>query len=228
MKRLFAPMTAPMTGPMTGLMIALLAAPPLAAHPHIFIDTGLTLAFDRDGRLARVKVTWVYDTFYSLLITEDMALDPDFDGVLSAAELDRLTGFDMKWQDGFNGDLEVLQGGQRLPLSGPHEVTAAFAEGRITTTHWRDVGPVQALGAGYEIRPFDATYYTAYDMTLPIRFTGTQACTARVQMPDMSGNLSALLNELSTLDADTTPQDAGLPDIGERLAQKVRVTCAAS
>ena len=106
-------------------LLLALAANPLAAHPHIFVDTGLNLRFDAQGRLTEVEVIWVYDEFYSLLITEDRGLDPDFDGVLTAEELDDLQGFDMNWTPGFNGDLVVLQAGRELSLSGPMQATDA-------------------------------------------------------------------------------------------------------
>ncbi|MEY8837883.1 DUF1007 family protein, partial [Cribrihabitans sp. XS_ASV171] len=33
---------------------------PLAAHPHVFIDTGLELIFDDKGHLTHVRVEWAY------------------------------------------------------------------------------------------------------------------------------------------------------------------------
>jgi ABC-type uncharacterized transport system substrate-binding protein len=208
-----------------------ICAAPLGAHPHIFVDTGLKLVFDDTGRLARVQVTWAYDEFYSLLITEDMGLDPDYDGKLTPAEVTQLSGFDMQWVEGFNGDLEIRQGEALLALSGPLEYDARFEEGRIITTHWRDVSPgapADPAGQIFDIKPYDATYYTAYDLTLPIELSGTATCRARVLMPELSANLSAIQQQLNLLDMETTPDDAGLPNIGDKLAQTARVTCAGS
>ncbi|HMO72532.1 MAG TPA: DUF1007 family protein, partial [Paracoccaceae bacterium] len=53
------------------LTIALFAAAPAGAHPHIFIDTGLEVIFDGQGRPAAVRVSWTYDDFYSLLMIVD-------------------------------------------------------------------------------------------------------------------------------------------------------------
>ena len=65
---------------------ALLAcATPLGAHPHIFVDTGFEVILDAEGRLTHLRITWAYDEFYSLLVTEDRGLDPDYDGVLTPA-----------------------------------------------------------------------------------------------------------------------------------------------
>lgn len=209
-------------------LFGLCLAAPLAAHPHVFIDTGLTLHLDAEGNLTRIEVTWVYDDFYSLLITEDLGLDPDFDGVLTAAETEVLTGFDMRWIEGFNGDLEVYQGAALLPLSGPRDYTASFADGRIKTTHVRDVGGDQIGGTAFQLMPYDLTYYTAYDVTLPVVLKGREDCTKRIEMPDLTAGLMAAREQLNALDPDLTPEEAGLPNIGKKLSATVIVTCPAS
>ena len=89
------------------------------AHPHIFVDTGLTFVTDDAGRLTGVEVLWSYDELYSLLILEDMSLDPDYDGVLTEAELAQLQGFDMQWMEGYAGDLYLTVAGQPVPLGPP-------------------------------------------------------------------------------------------------------------
>lgn len=91
------------------LCLTLLAAP-LGAHPHIFVNTGLSFVVDDQNRLTHVQVTWAYDELYSLLLTEDLGVDSDYDGVLTAADTALLTGFDMQWIEGFNGDLVGTQG----------------------------------------------------------------------------------------------------------------------
>lgn len=209
------------------LAMTLGAAAPLGAHPHIFIDTGMRLSFDEAGMLRSVEVKWIYDPLYSLLVTEDMRLDPDFDGVLTQAEIDQLTGFDMQWVEGFNGDLEIRQDGALLTLSGPTAYTASFSEGQITTTHVRQVGGVVA-DKPLSLKPYDPTYYTAYDVTLPTQIDGTDACRARVEMPDLTTGLEAVRAQLEALDPEIDPADVGFPDIGAQLASTVIVTCAAS
>ena len=86
---------------------ALLCATPLAhAHPHVFVDTRMAVTV-ADGKAVRIDVTWTWDDFFSLLIFEDMGLDPDGDAILTEAELDVLRGFDFEvWPEGFEGDLD--------------------------------------------------------------------------------------------------------------------------
>ncbi|MEC9104101.1 MAG: DUF1007 family protein, partial [Pseudomonadota bacterium] len=99
----------PGAGMMAGLAALSLAAglwPGQAqAHPHVFVDTALTVELDAEQRITAVTVTWVYDDFYSLLVLQDMGLDEDADGILAPGELAQLDGWDMKWIEGYAGDL---------------------------------------------------------------------------------------------------------------------------
>ncbi|UOA33469.1 hypothetical protein DSM110093_03296 [Sulfitobacter sp. DSM 110093] len=208
---------------------ALLAcATPLGAHPHIFVDTGFEMIVDAEGRLTHLRITWAYDEFYSLLVTEDRGLDPDYDSVLTEAEVASLNGFDMQWVEGFNGDTVLLNGGEEIALSGPQDVETRFAEGRIITSHLRAIEGSAPAADGLIIKPYDPTYYTAYEVTQKVNIQGTKACRARVKMPDMNADLRALQQDLSALDANTDPNDVGLPEIGEALANEVVITCDAS
>ena len=203
-------------------------ATPLGAHPHIFVDTGFEVIVDAKGRLSHLRITWAYDEFYSLLVTEDRGLDPDYDGVLTQAEVASLNGFDMQWIEGFNGDTVLLEGGEEVALSGPQDVETRFAEGRIITSHLRAVEDPAPAADGLVIKPYDPTYYTAYEVTQKVTIQGSETCRARVKMPDMNADLRALQQDLSTLDANTDPSDVGLPEIGEALANEVVITCDAS
>lgn len=204
------------------LTFSLMTAAPLAAHPHIFVDTGLDLQFDAKGQLSEVRITWAYDEFYSLLITEDRGLDPDFDGVLTEAETADLQGFDMQWSEGFNGDLVITQDGRILTLSAPMQATAVYENARITTTHVRQVVQDQTVGAPIEIKPYDPTYYSAYDVTLPVRIKGTTSCDKAFEVPDVQARMQEVSDQLAAMDEMS---DENTPDIGVLMATTVRVTC---
>lgn len=209
---------------LASLALITCCAAPLGAHPHIFVDTGLNLRFDAEGRLTEVRITWAYDDFYSLLITEDRGLDADYDGEMTAGEIADLTGFDMQWSEGFNGDLVILQGGAPLVLSGPMQATAAYSAGRITTTHVRQVSADQKPGTAIEIKPYDMTYYTAYDITLPVTVEGPAACRQRIEVPDIEAGLLQMRDQLDAMD-DMVEDGLNPPDIGIVLTSTVHVTC---
>lgn len=210
------------------LILGLSAATTLAAHPHVFIDTGLELILNDSGQLTHVRVSWEYDELYSLLITEDMSLDSDGDGALTPAEIGTLTGFDMQWIDGFNGDLVLEAGASPVALSAPQEATASFAKGRITTTHLRALETPIDPGQTATIKPFDPTYYTAYEVTRPVEVSGDSTCDISLKKPEVSDGLMDLQEKLATLDPQMDPVDVGLPEIGEQMSSSVIVKCAAS
>ncbi len=204
-----------------------LAAAPLSAHPHIFVNTGLTFLVDEQNRLTHVQVTWEYDELYSLLVTEDMGVDSDYDGVLTPADTAMLTGFDMQWVEGFNGDLVGALNGVPLDLSQPSAPTATLRDGKIITTHLRAIAGAPEITGPLNFLPYDGTYYTAYEVDLPVTVQGGKGCDVSISAPDIEGALAMTKAELGALPLDFDMEAAGLGDIGRRFATDVVIKCAA-
>ncbi len=204
-----------------------LFAPPLAAHPHIFVNTGLVMLVDGQNRLTHVQVTWEYDELYSLLVTEDMGVDSDYDEVLTPEDLALLTGFDMQWIPGYNGDLVGTLDGAPLVLSKPSAPTAAMRDGKIVTTHLRAIEGAPQITGPLVFIPYDATYYTAYDVELPVQVQGREGCDVTLDVPDIRGALAMMQAEIAAMPEDYDMEAAGLGDIGAQFATRIEVTCAA-
>lgn len=211
------------------VILSCLLGTPVLAHPHIFIDAGLELIFDERNRLAQVRVTWEYDEFYSLLITEDYKLDSDFDGHLTPPEEAVLAGFDANWVEGYDGDLKITLGGQPLILSGPKAPTARMENGRITTTHLRDVEGAPQLGGDIlSAKMFDPTHYTAYDVTRPVTLTGLDTCALEKIEPNLDVELEKLQERLAQLGPDVNIEEMGFPNVGDAFATEIVVVCPVS
>lgn len=203
-----------------------LAAPRAVAHPHVFVDTGFELVFDAEGRLAGLRTAWVYDAFFSLLVIEDGGHDADRDGSISATELPGLLGFDMDWPEGFEGDVEVTQGGQRRALGPPAAVTVDWRDGRLISTHLRAIDPpIDPAAGAIVIRPYDPTYYTAYRIVTEAQVTGRGDCRSDHVEPDLGAAERDLQAELAALPPDADPEAAGYPAIGALFAEELVVTC---
>ncbi|SEJ77031.1 ABC-type uncharacterized transport system, substrate-binding protein [Cribrihabitans marinus] len=199
------------------------------AHPHVFVDTGFRVIYDAQNRLTHVEVTWAYDDFYSLLILEDSGLDSDGDGVLTPEEQTELTGFDMNWAQGFEGDFYLELDGRPLPLSGPREPTAEVQDGRIVTTHLRAVEtPVATGGDVLTARAYDPSYYTAYELNRPVTVESTAACLVERIDPDIDGKLAQMQAMLLRIDADADLEENDIPLVGEEFATEIRVSCPVS
>ncbi|MGH1355530.1 MAG: DUF1007 family protein [Thalassovita sp.] len=200
------------------LISAVLCLPPMAqAHPHVFVDTTLRILTDDQGLATGVEITWVYDDLYSLLILEDMQMDADYDGVLTPQELARLHRFDMNWDPGFLGDVYAKGDSGALALSAPQPVDTQLENARIVTRHIRRFpAPQKAV----ELRAYDPTFYTAYDLTGGVH--APQACIVHKQAADLDAayaRVAKLMDEKAYAEDD-------YPAVGDVFADTVTVTCA--
>lgn len=194
----------------------------LAAHPHIFVDTGLMLEVDEAGTLTAVEVTWAYDEFYSLLIFEDMGLDPEMDGALTEAELERLEGFDLNWSEGFEGDLYLSRGEEPIPLGPPEALSTEVKDGVITTRHRRLVSPTAPVAAqGVTVRAYDPSYYTAYEINGGVKISGN--CIASLTPPDLDAAYTQVEELLYAIPADQA--NDLFPEVGRAFATTVSLDC---
>lgn len=191
------------------------------AHPHVFMETGLEVLRDAEGRAVSLRVTWTYDPFFSLVLVTERGLDPDGDGELTAEETAALQGFDMNWEPGFPGDTYAYAGEREVALSGPRDGVARYEGGRIVSSHIRDLAePVAGL---LVVKNYDPTYYTEYT----IREVLAEGCDTEIVAPDLTAAERELQAALAELPADVDVE-MGFPEVGAVFAQEVRVTCGAS
>lgn len=207
-------------------LLGMASAPGAAmAHPHIYVDTGIEVVFDVEGRAEAVRITWVYDEFYSLVLVEERGLDADHDGNADAAERAALSGFDMNWQPGFAGDTYVLSGGREIALGSAQDWTADYRDGRLSSVHLRRLTAPVDLADPLMVQVYDPGFYTAYTIAFPPEMTGLPAgCTAQVYGPDRDAADEELLAALAEYGADQDVE-ADFPAIGAAFSEEVRVTC---
>jgi ABC-type uncharacterized transport system substrate-binding protein len=208
-------------------LLLLLSPAPALAHPHIFIDTRYEVLLNDRNEATALRIGWTYDDLYALLIFGDLALDPDGDGVLTPEEEASLNGFDMKWIEGFEGDTYVLMDGQPLAISGPRDWTASWADGKLSSTHVRDlVTPVPVAEVPLVIQAYDPGYYVAHVILPPAVVTGGAGCTAQVFEADLDAADTALQEALAEY-APGADVEGQFPAVGAKFSDEVRVTCAA-
>ena len=190
-------------------------------HPHVFVDVGLRFESDGKGNLTGVEVTWRYDDFFSLLILSDMGLDADGDGALTDAERARLKGFDLEeWPEGFEGDLYIHRGAEKIALDHPVPTGVALTEGRIVATHRRSFGPVPADGV--RVEPYDPTYYVEYTLAGPVDLP--QGCTHSIREPDLDESQRAFREMIAELSAEE--QFDGI-EVGNIFSDMMVISCTA-
>lgn len=151
------------------------------AHPHIFVTTTMSFELDAHQNVTGVTMVWEYDDFFSLLIFEDMGLDPDADGQLTDAELGQLMGFDLvEWPEGFEGDLYLWSNERKIEMPRPIPHDIAVRDGKIIATQKRKIPAVPA--EGLVIQQYDPTYYVAYSMAGGIDVPAP--CAVRIEPAD--------------------------------------------
>jgi ABC-type uncharacterized transport system substrate-binding protein len=215
---------------LSALALPLMTLPLQAlAHPHVFIDSGVEVIFDDQGRATALRISWTYDSFYSLTLISEWGLDPDADGVLDPIEKDGLSGFDMNWDTGFAGDTYALLGNQPLALSGPQDWTADYRDEKLISTHLRAFAePIDLQELPLVVQVYDPGYYTAYQITTATVLThAPPGCTAKIYEPDPVKADQALIDAL----AEYAPGDdveIDFPAVGANFADETRVTCSAN
>lgn len=210
-------------------LCSLLSALPLAAgaHPHVFIDAQLTLDYQADG-LVQVAVEWTYDDFYSLLIVEDLGLDPDGDGILTPDEQSALQGFDAEWEPGFDGRLYLGVEGRRIPLADARDFTAQYRNGRLTSRHVRPLRAPLDAALPLLIQVYDPEYYVQFSIPeLPV--IAGQDCRADLRMGDPYAAADAYARAVAEALAESPDADPDqemlVVDIGAVGADSVTIRC---
>ena len=117
--------------------------------------------------------------------------------------------------------------GVPLALSRPTSPTAALVDGKIVTTHLRAVDGSPAVTGTLSFKPYDGTYYTAYEVGLGVTVRGRSGCEIILDEPDINGALAMTKAELAAIPEDMDIAEAGFGDIGVRFATDVRLTCSA-
>ncbi len=209
------------------ILVLTLTGLPAAAHPHVFVDVDFQLFFDAQGRLAKIRTHWLYDEFYSLLVIEDRQADKDGDGELSAEELKPLQGFDSDWGEGSDGDLHVSQDDKPIAIGPPFDWSAEWVDGKLGSYHSRAFDPpIDMSKGGVVIQPYDKTYYIAYKIAGPIRFTGRDHCRSMVFEPDLNAADKQLQAEMARIPAGQSPEVAGYPQVGAFFTETAWIGCS--
>lgn len=213
-------------------LVGAVAAPSATvSHPHVWVTGGAHVGLDEQGRLARLHVTWIYDTFASLYLLNYLKADADGDQVLSEADKKIILADQTNWPEDFQGDSYLYVSGEKRALGRAENPDTRILEtGQVEVTFERAVIDPYRPGAGEPdaiIKIYDPFFYYAYEVTdTPkiIAATSDHGCTVLHSKPDPEDDagLAALQVELSALGTDETPTQQ---DVGALFADEIRLTC---
>ncbi len=198
---------------------------PAGAHPHVFIDAGVTLVPDAEGRVVSVEVTWRYDELYTLIVLQDHGLDPDFDGALTGAEIAATLGFDLNWGAGFDGGLYLTRGDATLEVGAPEPVSLSLRpDGRMESVHRRRVTGDPGGEGPVEARVYDESFYIAFEATLSSGVEGRPGCAPELVRADLDAAYDALAAELAAIGGAVAAED-NFPAVGALFADRLVFQC---
>lgn len=204
------------------LAVALLRlAGPAAAHPHIFVDATAGFHFDGDGRLTALRITWTYDAFASLVLFDQLALDPDRDGKLDDADRAAIVAGETEWQPGYDGDVHLDLDGQPVAMGRPRNGRAWMEQGRVSVAFELPLAAPLAAPGGARLRLYDPFYYYDYAMTGP-QDHEQGPCVARIDRFEPDAATAKVQSQLAALSREEVPEQA---DVGALFADEVVLSC---
>jgi ABC-type uncharacterized transport system substrate-binding protein len=208
-------------------LVPLLLPVPAFAHPHVFVDVEMAVVFDDAGGVG-VRLDWIYDAYFSLLVTTDLGIDMDGDLQLTPDEQALLDEQIAAWPPDFGGDLEVVQNGRSLPLAEKRDHAMVYQDGLLRETHLRPVAELADRAAALEILAYDPGFYIAYSLVGNVRIEGRDDCSATVQPADLNAAYSLVDELLYGRPASDVGPEEDFPEVGRSFADTVVVTCTGS
>lgn len=209
------------------LFALVLTTTPALAHPHVFIDATIELQIDAAQVAQAVKLTWVYDEYYTLLLLGDLGLDADGDGVLTPDEEAKLLEAESTWDPMYEGDTYGTLNGKPIALGPPRAFAVSLKDGKITSTHERPLAePLPVAGQSMSWKSYDPWYYAAFTLSGGLVVTGGEGCTVSYIRPDVNAAYLKL-DDLLYGPASTELEPGEFPQVGAEFADEAVVTCAA-
>ena len=206
------------------LVLPFLLLPPAArAHPHVFVDASAGFLAGADGRLDALRIVWLYDAFTTLVLYDQLGLDPDGDGQLDAADLAAVAAGETDWPPEYAGDTYLWRDGAPVALGRPAEAVARMVGDRLEVAFDLPLAEPLLLAPGaLSLKLYDPGYYYAYGMQIAAAPALPGGCRAELIPFRADAATAELQAALSALSAEEVPDD---PEIGARFADEIRLTC---
>ncbi|WP_198144828.1 DUF1007 family protein [Pseudorhodobacter aquimaris] len=205
-------------------LLLVLSVNATAAHPHVFVDAKGTFIFAEDGRLAGVRIYWLYDAFTTLLLYETLDLDKDGDGKLDAADLETVKRGETDWAPDYEGDTYLWVEGAKQVLSRPANASAQMHDDRIGVGFELTLeNPVDMSDKSASLKIYDPIYYYAYsiDKDSPL-LDAPDGCAVQINRFTPDEESADLQKQLEALSQEEIPDD---PNVGAMFAEEILLRC---
>ncbi|WP_458524540.1 DUF1007 family protein [Onishia taeanensis] len=207
-------------------VLLLAAATGAQAHPHGWIDLGVAVRFDEQGRVTALEQRWRMDPFYSLVVMEELAADAS-----DASMEQRLDRLGLEIRDNLAAQqyfTELRHGQQPVAFGEVENYSVRRRDDRLVFSFLLPLATPLAPGdMPLRYRVFDPSYYIEVvheaddgeprPQALTLR-GAAKGCSARIVPADPD---PARVAEAAQLDIDETAE----PGLGRFFAETGEVTC---
>jgi ABC-type uncharacterized transport system substrate-binding protein len=146
--------------------------PVAQAHPHIYIEGGIELVFNRQGQVASVRQSWLFDELFSTYALQGMPRDHS--GQVVSAELEKITG---EWMTALADPeshffTKVTLAGKPLAFGAPNNARTTWDPKTSQLVLSFDLPidpPVKVDPKGLEVDIQDPSYFVAFNYKGGIR-----------------------------------------------------------
>jgi len=139
-----------------------MAASPVSAHPHVWIDYSAVVLFD-DANVKAVRMTWTFDEMYSSMLFHDYTARPH--GPLTAADVRKLEKGAFEDTKDYHYFVDVILNGVPVAVKEVSDFDASYDGHRMT---YRFTVPIRAGAAQkqntIEVDSFDTEFYIDFEL----------------------------------------------------------------
>lgn len=171
---------------------------PVAAHPHLSADLRSQVIFDGEGRVAALRVEWLFDEMYSAFAMETI---PPQKGPEQDKALAELAKVNLRHLAEVGYFVDVRVNGKRVKTQAARDGRNVWNGRRLTLSFTLPLEtPVDPRKARVQFSSYDPSYYMeivylAGDPVGLINAGGT-GCRARIEKPAISSDAQALATAL--------------------------------
>jgi ABC-type uncharacterized transport system substrate-binding protein len=203
--------------------LVFLAAPPVQAHPHAWIDLRVSVIFDARGQITALRQFWLIDPFYSLVLIEEMAEDAEGDTMeAKMADIGQRMITNLAPYDYFT---EIHHGDERIRGTTVSDHGLDRTGGRLQLSFTLNLEtPLDPAAAPLSYAVFDPSYYIEilHDEGSAVALEGaSERCGLRIEQPRPD---PALIARAAALDANQTAE----PGLGRHFTERAEVQCEPS
>jgi ABC-type uncharacterized transport system substrate-binding protein len=191
-----------------GLAAAAISSTPALAHPHIFIDARMIVAFNAAGEVTSITHAWLFDAAFSAWETQGR--DTNGDGAVSEAELAAYAAETIARLGPLRFYTKAGEDTFNLPLASMDDARMTLSEGRLLFVFGLEPQAPYRINENLEIAVHDPEYYTAFNLTeggTVLLDNAPDGCSGayhppRPLPPELEAQLYSLPPDLTTLPAE--------------------------